>query len=67
MEMVFVLDCSGSMSGWPLEKAKAAMERALKRLEPDDTFQVISFSNFSSQLGPAPLPATEENIWRGLE
>src|SRR5207302_9536236 len=28
LELVFVLDCSGSMSGRPLAQAKAAIERA---------------------------------------
>jgi Ca-activated chloride channel family protein len=66
-EMVFVLDCSGSMSGWPMTKAKAAMVRALKSLSPEDTFQIIRFSNRASALGPAPIPATPENIKRGLK
>jgi len=66
MEMIFVLDCSGSMSGKPIEKAKDAITRALKQLQPGDTFQVIRFSNNASQLGPNPVPATPENIRRGL-
>ncbi|MFH1719780.1 MAG: VIT domain-containing protein, partial [Planctomycetota bacterium] len=66
MEMIFVLDCSGSMNGKPIAKAKEAITRALKKLEPDDTFQVIRFSNNASQLGPNPLPATPENIRKGL-
>jgi len=66
MEMIFVLDCSGSMSGKPIAKAKQAISRALKELQPDDTFQVIRFSNNASQLGPAPLPATPENIRKAL-
>ncbi|MHC4705394.1 MAG: VWA domain-containing protein, partial [Planctomycetota bacterium] len=67
MEMIFVLDCSGSMSGKPIAKAKQAITRALKKLQPDDTFQVIRFSNNASQLGPDPVPATPENIRRGLQ
>jgi len=67
MEMIFVLDCSGSMSGKPIEKAKDAIRRALKKLGPDDTFQVIRFSNNASQLGPDPVPATPSNVRRGLE
>ncbi|MBN2181296.1 MAG: VWA domain-containing protein [Sedimentisphaerales bacterium] len=67
MEMIFVLDCSGSMSGKPIEKAKDAITRALRQLQPGDTFQVIRFSNNASQLGPKPLPATPENIRRGLD
>jgi Ca-activated chloride channel family protein len=66
MEMIFVLDCSGSMSGVPIEKAKGALKRALRKLEPDDTFQVIRFSNNASQLSPKPMPATKKNIERGL-
>ena len=65
-EMVFVLDCSGSMRGWPMAKAKEAMRRCLRKLAPDDTFQVIRFSNRASALGNAPLPATPENVRRGL-
>ncbi|HUT28441.1 MAG TPA: VIT domain-containing protein [Sedimentisphaerales bacterium] len=67
MEMIFVLDCSGSMRGKPIAKAKDAITRALRKLQPGDTFQVIRFSNNASQLGPTPLPVTPENIRRGLE
>lgn len=67
MEMIFVLDCSGSMSGKPIAKAKDAINRALRKLQPDDTFQVIRFSNNASQLGPEPIEATPENIRRGLQ
>jgi Ca-activated chloride channel family protein len=66
LELVFVLDCSGSMSGRPLAQAKAAIEHALRRLQPLDTFQVIRFSNDASSLGSRPLLATPENIRRGL-
>jgi len=66
LELVFVLDCSGSMSGAPLRHAKAAIERALQLLQPGDSFQLINFSMSSSQLGEAPLEATEENVQRGL-
>jgi Ca-activated chloride channel homolog len=67
LELVFVLDCSGSMSGRPLAQAKAAIERALQRLQPLDTFQLIRFSNDASTLGPKPLLATPANIRRGLD
>jgi len=66
VELVFVLDCSGSMSGKPMTQSKQAMERALRHLRPDDTFQIIRFSNDASQLGRAPLPATPANVRRGL-
>ena len=66
MEMIFVLDCSGSMSGKPIAKAKQAITRALRKLQPNDTFQIIRFSNNASQLGPHPIPATPANIRKGL-
>lgn len=66
LELVFVLDCSGSMSGHPIEQAKAALERGLSLLRPGDSFQLINFSATTSQLGPAPIEATPENVQRGL-
>ena len=64
MEMVFVLDCSGSMRGEPIAQAKAAILAALDLLKSGDTFQVIRFSNNASRFGPEPVPATRENIAR---
>jgi len=66
VEMVFVVDCSGSMEGEPIAQAKAAVAHALQNLGPDDTFQVINFAASSSQLGNGPLPATYDNVRRGL-
>lgn len=65
-EMVFVVDCSGSMSGEPLAACKRAMRRCLERLGPDDTFTIVRFSDRASSLGPEPLAATPANVRRGL-
>jgi Ca-activated chloride channel family protein len=65
-ELVFVLDCSGSMSGAPLTAAKNVVRQALQGARPGDTFRIIRFSEQASGLGPAALPATPENIRRGL-
>jgi Ca-activated chloride channel family protein len=62
LELVFVLDCSGSMSGEPIEQAKSAIVAALDRLGPHDSFQIIRFSQNASQFGPAPVAATPENL-----
>jgi Ca-activated chloride channel family protein len=67
LELVFVLDCSGSMSGRPIAQAKAAVQRALRLLEPGDSFQLITFSETTSSLGDGPLEATPENLSRALE
>ena len=66
IELVFVLDCSGSMNGWPIAQAKAAVRRGLRLLRPSDSFQIIKFSTSASQLGRTPLEATPENVRRGL-
>jgi biopolymer transport protein ExbB/TolQ/uncharacterized protein YegL len=63
-ELVFVLDTSGSMSGFPIEKAKETMKLALDNLHPDDTFNLITFSGDTHVLFPQPVPATRENLHR---
>ena len=60
-ELVFVLDTSGSMSGFPIEKAKESMALALDGLHPRDTFNLITFSGDTHILFPNPVPATAEN------
>jgi Ca-activated chloride channel family protein len=66
LEMVFVIDCSGSMDGRPIAQAKAAVERGLSLLQPGDSFQVISFSMSASKFGARPLEATTANIQRAI-
>jgi Ca-activated chloride channel family protein len=66
LEMVFVIDCSGSMDGRPVAQAKAAVERGLSLLQPGDSFQVISFSMNASKFGARPLEATHANVQRAL-
>ncbi len=66
LELVFVLDCSGSMSGTPIAQAKAAVERGLSLLRPGDSFQLINFSMSAGQLGQSPLEATPQNVQRGM-
>lgn len=61
-ELVFVLDTSGSMSGFPIEKAKETMKLALDNLYPYDTFNLITFAGDEHILFPAPVPATRENL-----
>lgn len=61
-ELVFVLDTSGSMMGFPIEKAKETMKLALDGLYPQDTFNLITFSGDTHILFPEPVPATRENI-----
>ena len=61
-ELVFVLDTSGSMSGFPIEKAKETMKLALDGLNPRDTFNLITFAGDTHILFPQPVPATSDNL-----
>ena len=61
-ELVFVLDTSGSMSGFPIEKAKETMKLALDNLYPSDTFNLITFAGDTRVLFPQPVPATPANL-----
>ncbi len=61
-EIVFVLDTSGSMMGFPIETAKRTMKLVLDQMNPKDTFNMITFSGDEHILFPKPVPATRENI-----
>ncbi len=61
-ELVFVIDTSGSMSGFPIEKAKETVGLALEGLYSLDTFNLITFAGDTHVLFPEPVPATRENI-----
>jgi Ca-activated chloride channel homolog len=62
VELVFLLDCSGSMDGVPLQQVKAAVEMALQPLGPQDSIQIIRFSDAASALAPRSLPATPPHL-----
>lgn len=61
-ELVFVLDTSGSMQGFPIEKAKETMRMALDGLYAHDTFNLITFSGDTRILFPRPVPATPAHL-----
>jgi Ca-activated chloride channel homolog len=61
-ELIFVLDTSGSMSGFPIEKAKETMKLALDNLYPTDTFNLITFAGDTHILFPQPVAANVDNL-----
>lgn len=65
-ELVFVVDTSCSMSGTPMDMVQDAMRTALNGMLPGDSFQIIRFDDAVSALAHTPLPATPENVSRGL-
>jgi len=64
-ELVFALDVSGSMSGFPIETAKETALRCLAGMNPGDTFQILSFSAGNKLHFEKPLKNTPENIALG--
>jgi Ca-activated chloride channel family protein len=66
-EMIFVIDRSGSMSGFPIEKAKETMRLAMARMNPRDTFNLLSFSGGTGRCFPRPVPNTPQHRATALQ
>lgn len=66
-ELIFVIDCSGSMAGRPLELCKEATRNALLQLRDDDCFKILRFSDHTSALSPFSLRATKSNLQAAFE
>ncbi len=67
-DMLLVLDTSGSMEGEKLAQAKEALRYVLRHLNPEDRFNVISFSSlvypYADQLRPSG-ESTKAAEWVG--
>ena len=66
-EYIFVVDVSGSMSGFPLDTSKKLLEDLIGNLRPTDMFNVILFSGDSTALSESSLPANSENVSHALQ
>lgn len=60
-EYIFIVDVSGSMSGFPLEISKSLMTEVINGLDPLEKFNIICFSGGSSFLFDESKYATPEN------
>lgn len=65
-EYIFVVDVSGSMNGFPLDKSKQLLRDLIGRLRPTDLFNVVLFAGDSAVLSPESLEANPENIKRAI-
>ncbi len=61
-EVIFVMDQSGSQSGFPIEKSKELTLKLIHLLRPGDTFNVLAFSNDVRYLWKDARPNTEANV-----
>jgi Ca-activated chloride channel homolog len=62
VEMLYMIDVSGSMAGTSIEQARAALLQALDRLTPNDRFGILAFNNGYHEFAPDPLPASANNV-----
>ncbi len=62
--VVIVMDRSGSMQGKKIEQAKSTLRFALGKLRPQDSFNVVTFSDAVEKFSPEPVSASKENLER---
>jgi len=61
-EYIFVVDVSGSMSGFPLETSKSLLTKLISQLRPTDYFNVVLFAGDSTVLSENSLQANAANL-----
>jgi len=64
LEVIVLVDVSGSQMGWPLDREKEISLNILSHLTPADNVDVLSFSdNVAYAFGnETPVPATSQNV-----
>ena len=61
-EVVFLIDCSGSMSGNSISMAKEALSLLLNSLPTDSTFNIVRFGSTMELLFPSSQPYTDSTL-----
>ncbi len=56
-EMIFLIDCSGSQFGKPIEKAKETLHYIVDHMNYRDTFQILAFNSEVKTLAAEPVSA----------
>jgi hypothetical protein len=57
----FLIDRSNSIQQERLNMTKSAIQKAIRELSPDDTFNIIAFDNKIEKMAPLPLPCGEKS------
>ena len=65
-EVIFVIDTSGSMEGTSMPQAREALQLALRRLRPQDSFNIIRFSDDTSAFFDRTVPADRKHVLLAL-
>lgn len=66
-EYIFIIDVSGSMTGFPLDISKELMKNLLSKMNPHDKFNCMFFASSAFMLNPKSLNATPSNIQMAFE
>jgi len=66
-EIIFAIDKSGSMMGFPIETAKKAMRLCIEGMHENDTFNLICFEGGVGYCFDKPVRNTPENRQRALD
>lgn len=62
LEMLYLIDISGSMSGTSIQQAHEALLQALDRLTSADRFGIVAFNHSYYEFASQPLTASPENV-----
>jgi Ca-activated chloride channel family protein len=60
--VTFVIDCSGSMSGISMDRARTALNKALHLFTEEDSFNIIRFGSHHESLFEHEVPASSKNL-----
>ena len=66
-DYVFIVDVSGSMSGFPLDISKKVLRDLIGKLKPTDRFNVILFAGASNLMSQQSIPANQANIAKAIQ
>jgi Ca-activated chloride channel homolog len=65
-DYIFIIDCSGSMHGSSIQTARQALEIAIRQLNKDDRFEIITFGSSHHLLFNKLTDYTTENFNKAL-
>ena len=61
-EVLFLLDCSGSMQGDSIAQAQRALALCVRALEERDSFNIVCFGSTFTSLWPTPQPYNQASL-----
>jgi Ca-activated chloride channel family protein len=65
-EVVFIVDCSGSMGGTSIDEAKRALELCVRALDEGDSFDIVRFGSSHQSLFGTSRPFSEDTLKAAL-